>query len=255
MPEGYPTFLPALEHGDPVEIFPDIFMVTGGMRIADKPLAFSRNMIVVRHDGALTLINSMRLSEQGLEALRTLGEVRNVIRLAGFHGRDDAFYKHRYGAIVHAVAGQIYVPGFDLAGRRYFEPDRYIDDGSELPVEDARIYTFRKANPPEGVMLMLREGGILVCGDSLQNWQSTDRYFSLAARVMMRVMGFIRPCNVGPGWLKAARPSADDLLGLLDLRFEHVLPAHGAAVIGGAKNCFRPAIEHAARRRSAALQG
>lgn len=239
---------PAWEHGYIVTLFPDIFFVTGAMKMTGRPMSFSRNMIIVRENGALTLINSIRLSSSGLAALEQLGKVKNVIRLAGFHGMDDAFYKQHCDASVYAVRGQVYAKGFDVTNTPYFEADYYIDDGSELPISDARLYTFRHADPPEAVLLMLREGGIMVAGDSLQNWCAGDRYFSLMARVMMRLMGFIRPCNVGPGWMKFARPAAEDLTGLLDLRFQHVLPAHGDEVIGDAKEKWRPAITRAAEK-------
>jgi len=56
-------------------------------------------------------------------------------------------------------------------------------------------------------------------------------------------MGFIKPYNLGPGWLKAAKPQPSEVHGILDLPFQHVLPAHGAAVIGNAKQSYRPVIE------------
>lgn len=39
------------------------------------------------------------------------------------------------------------------------------------------------------------------------------------------------------------KPRAADLLGILDLDFAHVLPAHGSAVISDAKVGYRPRIE------------
>ena len=36
-----------------------------------------------------------------------------MIRLAGFHGMDDPFYKDRYGAKVWVVKGHVYAKGFD----------------------------------------------------------------------------------------------------------------------------------------------
>ena len=69
---------------------------------------------------------------------------------------------------------------------------------------------------------------------------------------MMKRLGFIRSHNVGPAWLKQAKPSASELQGVLGLDFEHVLPAHGAPVIGGAKAAYRPALEQAAAKRAAA---
>jgi len=237
---------PALPHGELRELFPDVFFVTGTMTVAGKPLSFSRNMTIVREHGSLTLINSVRLDERGLEALETLGKVEHVIRLAGFHGMDDPFYKDRYGAKVWAVKGQTYVAGFDPGAEPYFQADELLDAASALPLEGSRLYEFKSAKPTEAVIVLLRDGGILVSGDALQNWRSTDRYFSLMARVMMRLGGFIKSCNVGPGWLKFARPGPDDLTGLLDLRFAHVLPAHGVEVIGNAKELYRSAIEKAA---------
>jgi hypothetical protein len=239
-------FPPALPHGELRELFPGIFFVTGTMTVADKPLSFSRNMTVVRENDSLTLINSVRLDEPGLEALEALGKVEHVIRLAGFHGMDDPFYKDRYGAKVWAVKGQTYVAGFDPGAEPYFQADALIDAATALPLEGSRLYEFKSARPTEAVIVLLRDGGILVSGDALQNWRSTDRYFSLMARVMMRLGGFIKACNVGPGWHKFAKPSADDLTGLLDLRFEHVLPAHGVEVIGNAKALYRAAIEKTA---------
>lgn len=96
-------FPAALKHGEIRELFPDIFFVTGTMTIAGKPMSFSRNMTIVRENGVLTLINSVRLDERGLQALDALGRVANIIRLAGFHGLDDAFYKDRYDAKAWAV--------------------------------------------------------------------------------------------------------------------------------------------------------
>ena len=238
-------FPPALSHGELREVFPDIFFVTGTMTISGKPMSFSRNMTVVRENGSLTLINTVRLDEHGLQALEALGNVDHVIRLAGFHGMDDAFYKDRYGAKVLAVKGQTYVSGFDHDAEPYFRADELIDAASALPIEGSRLYEFRSAKPPEAVLVLLRDGGILVSGDSLQNWKRPDRYFSLMARLMMRVGGFIKPFNVGPAWCKMTRPSVEDLQGLFDLRFESVLPAHGDEVIGNAKELFRPAIERA----------
>jgi len=60
---------------------------------------------------------------------------------------------------------------------------------------------------------------------------------------MMKKMGFFKPCSVGPGWLQFAKPTVAEVRSVLDLDFAHVLPAHGEAVVGGAKEKFRPALE------------
>ena len=238
---------PALPHGALREVLPNVFFVTGTVRMkAPITLSFSRNMTVVREGERLVVINSVRLDDDGLRALDALGKVTDVIRLAGFHGMDDPFYKHRYGAKVWAVKGQRYTAGLKAdASKTYFEADASMDADTKLPLEGASLYVFH-TRPPEGLLLLQREGGLVVAGDALQNWQTSDAYFNTAAKLMLPVLGFIKPCNVGPGWLKQAKPSAAELRGVLDLTFEHVFPSHGAVVQGGAKARYRPAIERAA---------
>ena len=60
------------------------------------------------------LINSLRLDEEGLAKLDELGKVTDVIRLGGFHGSDDPFYKERYGATSWAIEGQVYFNGVKI---------------------------------------------------------------------------------------------------------------------------------------------
>ena len=64
----------------------------------------------------------------------------------------------------------------------------------------------------------------------------------------MKLMGFLKPHNVGPGWLKEAQPDLKQLRGVLDLDFENVLPVHGKPVIGDARAKFQPAILRACDR-------
>jgi hypothetical protein len=239
-------FPPALPHGEITEVLPNVFFVTGAIGVrALVTMRFSRNMTVIREGGRLVLVNSVRLNEAGLAQLDALGTVSDVIRLAGFHGADDAFYKDRYGAKVWAIKGQRYTAGFDVhAVETHFEPDAEIDARTVLPLGDASVYLF-STRPPEALLILAREGGLVVSGDALQHWATVDPYFNWFGGLLMKRMGFIKPHNVGPAWLKQAKPAVSDLRGVLELEFEHLLPAHGAPVLGGAKSAFRPAIERA----------
>mgnify|MGYP001615266114 CR=1 FL=1 len=62
--EGMPTFPPALPHGAIEEVFPDVFLVTGGFRFAPL-LSITRNMTIVRQGAELVLVNSVSLSDEG----------------------------------------------------------------------------------------------------------------------------------------------------------------------------------------------
>ena len=240
-------FPQAKSHGDLERLFEDVYFVTGTARIsAPMPMSFSRNMTVVRDNGQLTLINSVRLDDRGLAALNALGDVRHVIRLAGFHGMDDPFYKDHYDAKVWAIEGQKYTKGMDVEpspDNIYFRADVEMNAGTALPICAAKLFQFKTATPPEGLIILEREGGILISGDCLQNWGQTDRYFSFLARPMMKMMGFIKPYNIGPGWLRFAKPETSEIQDILNLQFEHVLPAHGEEVIGNAKQCYNRTIK------------
>lgn len=237
-------FPPALPHGELREIFPGVHLVTGTVAMPGPlPVRFSRNMTVVRQGERLVLINSVRLDERGLAALDALGKVTDVLRLAANHGMDDPFYKDRYAAKVWAVRGQRYTAGFNTsAAQTYFTPDLEMDATTPLPLAGARLYVI-DSQPPEGLLLLDRDGGIAIPGDCLQHWHEADSYFSWLGKHMMRAMGFIRPHNIGPGWLKQGKPPREQLRAILKLGFTHVLPAHGAPVLGEALSHYRPAIE------------
>ena len=206
------------------------------------PVRFSRNMTVLREDGRLILVNTVRLDDEGLRKLDALGKVTDVLRLAGFHGMDDPFYADRYGAKVWTIAGQTYTAGFDHNATPYFEAHAKMDASTQLPLRGAKLYVL-DSTPPEALLVLERHGGVVIAGDMLQNWAKADAYFSFFAKLMMPVMGFMKPCNVGPAWFKNAKPPLAQVRGVLDLEFEHVLPSHGAPVIGNGKARYRPRIE------------
>lgn len=244
------TFPPVYPHGTLAEVFPDVFFVPGSVRFPGPiPVFGSRNMVVIREADVLTLINTVRLDEQGLLALDALGRVAHVVRLAGFHGTDDPFYKERYGATVWAVKGHRYTRGFALSPppqADYFHADREMESTTELPVA-GRLYPFLSCANGEAILLLDRHDGIIISGDVLQNWSIPDPYFNWLGRLAFRALGFFRPHNVGPGWLKQTKPDPAELLGILDLPFDHVLPSHGVPVIGGARASYRKAILEAAQ--------
>lgn len=240
-------FPPAQPHGELRQILPDVYFVTGTVKMPGAmPVRFSRNMTVIREGGRLVIVNSIRLGEAGLAALDALGKVTDVLRLAANHGLDDPFYAERYRAKVWAVKGQRYTSGFNTSSPdTYFTPDAEMDATTALPITGARLQVIR-SQPPEGLLLLPRDGGLIVSGDCLQNWAKKDEFFNGFGGVMLRIMGFMRPYNIGPGWLKQGKPPAEDLRAILEPRFANVLPAHGTPVIGNAADLFRPAIDRVA---------
>ncbi len=107
-------FTPAWLHGDIREVLPDVFFVTGTNKIHHEgvDIQTSRNMVILRNGSELTLVNTVRLNEEGLKKLESLGSVTHIVRIGAFHGRDDAFYRKHYPmAQLWGLKGMTYESG------------------------------------------------------------------------------------------------------------------------------------------------
>lgn len=220
---------PAWPHGALTPFFDDLFYVQGQNRVrhGEVDLCTSRTMLVVREGRELTLVNTVRLDDAGLAALDALGEVRRVVRLGAFHGRDDPFYCDRYRATLFALAGALHGDGRAT--------DVVLHEDGPGPVAGARVFAFVSAKHPEAALLLPNEGGVLVTCDAVQNWVEADRYFSPETGKLFSDMGFLRPANVPATFLQACEPARADYDRLLALDFAHLVTAHGEPLLHVAK--------------------
>lgn len=220
-----PSLPPQLPHGELTEVLPDVFFVTGQVRpdFGGKTWQFSRNMVVVRDGDSLTLVNTLRLSDDALAHLESLGTVAHVVKLGAFHGRDDAFYLDRYGVPLWAVPSMPHERGVTTSAE--------LVPGAAGPCADGEVFVFETSDTPEALLLLERHGGVLLSCDSLQNMHGPDAHFDEASAAMMSGAGFFRPGNIGPGWIRAASPEASDFERLKALRFRHLLSAHGVPLL------------------------
>ena len=225
--DAYPEALP---HGPLEEVFPDVFFVTGAMKtvLMGAHWHFSRNMTVVRDGRELTLVNTVRLDDDGLAALDALGTVKHVVRVGALHGRDDAFYKDRYGATYWALPG---MPGT-------LQPERALQPGPGGPFAGCSVFLFEQTKLPEAILRIDREGGILVAADALQNWVAPDAFFSEESRRTMTDMGFFQSANLGPVWMQVNEPQAGDFRRLAQWDFRHALCGHGSPLRDRAHSAF-----------------
>jgi hypothetical protein len=226
------SFAPAMPHGDIEEVFDGVFFVTGTMRstVGGTPCQYSRNMTIVRDQGALTLVNAVRLDDAGLAALDALGKVTNVVKLGAMHGLDDAFYVDRYRARLWTLPGLEHESGLAT--------DVALVPGGEMPFAGCSLFAFETSSKPEGILRLDRDGGILIAVDALQNWLGPDRFFDDATAALLREFGFFQPANIGPGWRRAFNPQGSDFARVAQLSFRHVLCAHGEPLRDTAQAAF-----------------
>lgn len=207
-------------HGSIEQVFGDVYFVSGRRRwdFQNMLWQFSRNMTVVRDGGELTLFNAVRLGDDGLAKLESLGNVTNVVQLGALHGIDDAFYKDRYQATYWALPG---------GGQESVTVDERLEAGGAVPVSDGSLFVFEQTNIPECILRLDRDGGIVIACDALQNWNEPDEFFSEDSKNVMTEMGFFQKANIGPVWMQAAEPQAADFERLKQLSFRHALCGHG----------------------------
>lgn len=223
-------FTPAWPHGDIQEIFPDIFFVTGTNKVQHEGanIQTSRNMVIVRNGSELTLINSVRLNEEGLKKLNQLGHVTHIVRIGAFHGRDDAFYRAQYSsAQLWVLKGMTYESGLQF--------NRELTPGGETPFPGCSLFVFETSKLPEGILHIEREGGILISCDSIQNINAIDQFYSSETAKSFQEQGLVKPANISPIWLGATQVKISDFDMLLKtITFRHLITAHGEPLMNTA---------------------
>ncbi len=234
--QDFPEQLP---HGEISEVFPDVFFVVGQSKfdVQGKTAQFARSMTVIRDGDSLTLVNTLRLDDNGLQALDRLGTVKNVVRLAANHGRDDAFYSDRYDVPVWALEG--------VAQARPVKNPATLAAGDAGPVKDATILVYESIAAAEAVLCLHRSGGILVAGDSLQNMTGPNEFFDDGTLATFEKGGFFKRGNIGPAWRANLQPERADFDRILALEFKHLLPAHGDVLMADAHEVIGQTVDEA----------
>lgn len=236
------TYPEALPHDPPKQIADDLFVVYGSVQLFPL-MRITRNMVVVRDEGQLTLINPVRMDEDGLRSLEELGEIRDVLRLGPFHGLDDPFYVDRYKANFWSFEG----------GTTYTEPaiTHTLVEGGELPFSKASLFAFSGLNEPEGAILLQRSPNVLLTCDAVQSYSTPPHmpYTGWFAKLLMPLVGFPNKTIIGPIWLQKLAKDQDGIQAefkrLLSLDFDQLIAAHGTFVEKGAHAELEGAFEKA----------
>ena len=194
---NFPAVMP---HHDLVPIFDDAWYLKGSVNM--KPLVrLQRNMVVLRHDGELTLINSIRLNPEGEAALQALGKVAHVVRI-GVHGMDDAYYVDRFKAKLWGLPGVQQAHGLTATELT----------ADSLPHPGLSLFVFELTKNPE-CALLLNAGGERSAEESARPRGGTTT--AVGRPVSVRAWGSVQPqgaSGAAAGWGLAA--CGCDALGL-----------------------------------------
>lgn len=228
-------YAPAFPHDELRLIYSGVYLLHGSIKMGPG-MRMSRNMIVLKNDGELILINPVRMTEDGLARLDELGNVKFIFRLGDFHGLDDQFYLDRYQCEFWAQDGQ--------ETYKAPKPDNIISSAIKSPFPDSQFFVFENAKYAEAALL-LRNHKLLITTDSVQ-YHSDWSYFSLLTKFAFRIIGFKYGINIGPPWLKRVTPEEGtlkpDFDRLLALDFDAIVAAHGLPMTSGAKEALNAEV-------------
>ncbi len=230
-------YSPAWPHGDIKEVFPNIYFVMGTNITTHEgvELQHSRNMVIIKENDKLTLVNTVRLTQEGLDKLDKLGKVSNIVRIGAFHGRDDAFYLDKYAARLWALKG--------MQHEHSKITDIALEPHGEMPLSHCTLFVFESARYPEGILHLNQEGGILITCDSIKNWRQTDPFFSLATSTLYQSLGFFGEATISQVWQQACQVKASDYEKLKNLAYKHLISAHGEPLLDNADEKVRASID------------
>ncbi len=213
-----------LHHGKLVTIFPDVLLVKGTMRLFGV-FRYSRNMTVLKSGNSLILVNPVRLSSEGEEALLAHGSIDHILKIGSLHSVDIPYYMDTFSP-------KLWMLNDDKSLDDY-KADDVLNDHPTLPFLDLKVHVFEGSKIPEAVLVMPSNGGVLLSCDSLVNMTADDEHANGLVRTLSRLLP--KPTYIGPNWVKIAKPSKKSLTDILDFEFKHLVPAHGDPVLENAK--------------------
>jgi hypothetical protein len=124
-------------------------------------------------------------------------------------------------------------------------PDHLINEESVSPIKNSEFYIFSQALFPESA-LYLKDIKLLITTDSIQYW--TDwHHMSVTGKMLLWAMGFRTKLFIGKPWLKKVTPKhvslKNNFESLLNLKFEHLIGAHGKPLMGCAHEKVRDLVK------------
>lgn len=231
---------PSYPHDEIKGLYPGVYLLHGSIKMGPG-MRINRNMLILDNGGELTLVNPVRMSEEGLSRLEKLGSINNILRLGNFHGLDDSFYLDRYKCEFWAQDGQ--------TTYKLPQSTKLISVNSESPFPNSEFFIFETAKSPEAALL-LKDKKLLITTDSVQ-YHADWSYFTWFTKLVFKVMGFKEGINIGPPWIKHVTPKGGSMKAdfdkLLALDFDSIVAAHGLQLESGAKEALNAEVRRVFR--------
>ncbi len=99
---------------------------------------------------------------------------------------------------------------------------------------ELQVHVLEGSKIPESVLVLPANGGVVLSCDSLVNMTADDDHANGLVRTLSKLLP--KPTYIGPNWVKIAKPTKTSLTDILKFEFQHLVPAHGDAVLSTAKD-------------------
>lgn len=237
-PDGVVEFPAALPHGPITTVVDGVYLVRGTFQMGPG-MRIGRTMTIVALSDGLAILNAVRLDASGERELERLGTVKHLVKLSDSHGVDEPYYVDRYEPEVWTLP--------DAKAGRVTATQAL---GPAVPIPGARLLRYPGTRGWHESALLLPHGeGTLVSCDALQNHADFDGA-NFVGRIMTPLLGFKGGVIVPPMWRKAQKVPPEGVRAAMAevsaCTFQNLITGHGPAVVGGAGELVRAAIEAAA---------
>lgn len=248
----------------------NVFLVIAAATV-NRIALINRNMVVMRHHKReLTLINPIRLDEQGEKRLLRLGKIQRLIRLAPRHGAmHDKYYLSKFPHVRRWAPAGLNSSKDNNDNHQQLPVHRLFthDDDAILPA--CHVYCFQETLEPECALILLSNyvGNLLVTSDALQSHRE-NMFINMVVRTKLAASGMTAGQVVIPSsWVKKNQMSSTasttntlfaplsvreqrralrwDFEMLLRLDFDHLVGASGVLLVHKAKEQSVLAVEQA----------
>lgn len=216
-------YFPLLPHLDITEKVEGVYELTGTMKLFGL-FRYSRNMHIIKTEDGVALVNPVRADDKTLRRIEEIGPIKHIYKIGQLHNVDIPFYMDKYAPKLWKIEGD---PTLD-----HLKADHYFEDGQKASPCGSKLRILKNSKLKEAVLIHPSAGGTLISCDAFVN-MGPDPMANWLTNTLQKLLP--SPVYVGPNWIKFAKPSGGDLLELLSDDFENLLTAHGAAVLGDAK--------------------
>lgn len=225
-------YFPLLPHGSLKEILPNIYTVTGTMRLFGL-FQYSRAMTIIKNGNDLSLLNPVRVGEGLLNQINKLGNIKYLLKIGQLHNVDVPFYMDRYSP-------ELWINKTDPSIGDY-EPSGYFVDNGDIPFLNAKVKVIEGSKIKESVLISLDDGGCLHSCDAFVNMGVDPNHNWLTGKLSKFLPD---PTYIGPNWIKVAKPPQTSMKAIFEYDFENFIPAHGEPILGKAKQKLSHYIEN-----------